>query len=74
MAKLLWRTEALSLLGAYIPIQGFKRVRKQLIYENIAEIVSISVIRDWVIQQLKIRRGLRVGEQQLLYGGLFQPV
>lgn len=64
IVKLLWRDEALELLEEIDTSKGFKSKTRQYIYEKLAEIAELNVIRSRVRYQLKNRKDWRVVEQQ----------
>jgi hypothetical protein len=65
IVKLLWRVEALELLEEIDSIKGFKSKPRQYIYEKLAEIADIDVIRSRVRYRLKNRKDWRVVERQM---------
>lgn len=53
---LLWRAEALDLLGEIGEANGFRYKRRALIYEQLAEVVGTELIRERVCRHLRSRR------------------
>jgi hypothetical protein len=64
VVKLLWRGEALELLEEIDSTNGFKSKPRQFIYEKLAEVADLDVIRSRVRYQLKNRKDWRVVERQ----------
>ncbi len=64
IAKLLWRDEALSLLGEISIADGFRSKRRAVIYARLAEVVPLDMLRAKVRQQLKYRTDWRSGERR----------
>jgi hypothetical protein len=65
IVKLLWRDEALELLEEIDSIKGFKSKPRQYIYEKLAEVADLDVIRSRVRYQLKNRKDWRAVERQM---------
>lgn len=61
IAKLLWRDEALALLGEISIVDGFRSRRRAIIYARLAEVVPLDLLRAKVRQQLKYRTDWRSG-------------
>ncbi len=64
ITKLLWRDEALALLGEISIADGFRSKRRAVIYARLAEVVPLDLLRAKVRQQLKYRTDWRSGERR----------
>jgi|WetSurMetagenome_2_1015567.scaffolds.fasta_scaffold27066_2 hypothetical protein len=63
--KFLWREEALELLEEIASIEGFKLKPRKYIYEKLADVAELDVIRSRVRYQLKNRKDWRVVARQM---------
>lgn len=74
VAQLLWRPEVASILSELGLKKGITGKSRQVLWQTLAETLSISDLRDRVRHTLKVREGWRSGQQQMLDDGLFQCV
>jgi hypothetical protein len=61
VSKLLWRHEALTLLGEFGEADPLRYKRRALVYARLAEVADLDTVRKRVRRQLKSRETWRVG-------------
>ena len=68
VVALLWRDEALAILEELSAADGMRSKRRSEIYKRLVELSDPDFLRSRIRQQLKQRRGWRVGVQRRSYG------
>ena len=69
LAKLLWRDEALALLGEIGLSDGMRSKPRAAIHGRVAEVAKFELVRSWVCQQFKSRAGWKSGALRTPDGG-----
>ena len=64
VVALLWRDEALAILAELSMADGMRSKRRSEIYKRLVELSNPDFLRSRIRQQLKQRRGWRVGVQR----------
>lgn len=73
LAQLLWRDEALALLEDRGLAQGLRSKPRRVLWQAIAEHLSLAEVSEAVRAQLKMREGWRSDPQPLPDGGIHRP-
>jgi len=68
IAKLLWREEAIELLEGLRAADGVRSCPRCFVYSRLAEVAEIDVIRSYVRDRLRYRKGWRSDERQMSSG------